>query len=735
MRLFKKRRKDREDPIQLEESEIIRRCIQSGDVVFDVGAHHGAWSEAVLKHQTRAELHVFEASGASHIEVADRLSDRAQVNHLAVSNHVGETTFHTCRDDARLSSIYRPKNAEEQIPPSGYAEETVPCTSLDAYWGDERRQINFLKLDVKGAEYDALRGANRLLRRGQIDYIQFEYGGTFQDAGVTLENVWSLLRRAGYRMFLVKGPKFSELKTFQKSDETYQFSNVLAVHGRLAPMFAGEPGDITLRTDEIVRHGIEPRGVLRVGAHQGQEVDAFRKLGLSPIVLVEADPALAQGLRDTYSDDSNIIVIEGAASDRDGTAEFNLASSDQPGLPVASTMPEEKTTVQTFRLDKALADAGVDASRLNLVVMDNQGAELKALRGASDLLQHVDAIQLGVCYDAPTDGRALIYDIDDFLAEAGMERVLTMTPDCRERGDGLYVRRPMVTDSRLGEMGRFANQVYQYMFLRCYAEEHGYDFANPPWIGDQLFHVQPGTPDVAKMAFSVEQQGLRLNDCNIANAPVTFPNTDILGYFQYDMRYYAPYKDIVLQDLAWRAPYAARAAQIRAAFDAAPGPVAAIHLRRGDYGYKYFFITPNEWYVDWLRDLRTEHPDLSVYIATDDPEAAATDFAEFNVISATDLGLSDHEPEFFADFTALSCADYVGVANSSFSFLASLLNGQAQGFARPSLLERKMIPFDPWTSEPLLYDTTAEKAGDEFMSDKEKSRSKHRIRKFFRGRK
>lgn len=693
-----------------------------------------------MQRHDQVELHVFEASSSSFVKVHDTLEGRATVNHVAMSNQVGEVTFHTYHDDARLSSIYRRESVEEQILPSGFVTETVPATTVDTYWKGQRRQINFLKVDVEGAEYDVLRGASRMLNEGKIDYLQFEYGGTFLDAGVTLQNVWSFLRRSGYRVFSVKGRDFTEMKTFSKSNENYQYSNFVAVNERLVSIFTGKTEDITLYIDKIKQHGIQPQGVLQVGAHQGQEVETFRKLKLDPIVLVEANPKLASALREKFADAKDVIVIEGAASDKEGTAEFNLASMDQsssllPSAKHSNLYPkitfDHKINVQTFRLDKTLADLGIDFSRLNLLVMDIQGAELLALRGATDILPHVEAIQLEVNFDELYEGCPLIYDLDDFLAGNDFLRVFTSTPYSADWGDGLYVRRPMITDSKLGQMGRFANQVYQYMFLRTYAEEHHYDMVTPVWAGEQLFNIQSGVKKVPQLPFTVEQKGLRLKDCNIANFPETFPNTDIQGYFQYDMRYYAPYQEMLLHELSFRPPYDSIAKQIRDVFEAAPGPVAAIHLRRGDYGTGNFFIPPNSWYIDWLMKLRQDHPDLSLYISSDDLEASESDFADFNRIRTEDLDLPDHGIEFFADFSALTRADFVGVANSSFSFLASALNPHAKGFARPSLDDKRMVAFEPWRSEPLMYGKTAEKAGEEFMSERAKTRSKYRIKKFF----
>ncbi len=705
--IISRRRKSKDDPIQREEGEIIKRCIKPGDVVFDIGAHRGLWSETVMKHHDKAEPHVFEASKRSFSKVYERLAGRASVCHFAMSSRARDVTLHTYHGDDKVNSLYRRESVEKLILSHGFVSEIVPATTVDEYWKGQRRQINFLKIDVEGVEYDVLLGANQMLKEGKIDYLQFKYGGAFRDANITLQNVWSFLRRSGYRVFSVKGRDFSEMKRFSKSNENYKNSIFIAIHERLVSLFTGQTEDATLFTREMKRHGVSLRGVLQMGAQPGQQIETFRKLKLDPIVLIETNPERIAILRKKYTASADVTVIDIASSDNNAAAEINFASIDQ-----------------------ALSDAAIDASQLNLLVVDTQEIELTALREVTEILPQIEAIQLKVNYTEPSEGCPLVYDLDDFLGTCGFLRVLAHSPENPDWADALYVRKPIVTDSRLGQMGRFANQAYQYMFLRAYGEEQRYDVKNPVWVGDQLFNIRRGTEEMPPLPFTVEQEGLRLRDCNIANSPVTFPNTDIQGYFQYDMRYYAPYQDLLLKEMSFRAPYDRMASQIRTFFEAAPGPVATIHLRRGDYGYGHFFIAPNAWYVEWLEILRQDHPDLMLYIASDSREAAGSDFDGFNQISSNDFDLPDHELGFFADFAALTRADFVGISNSSFSFLAAALNRQAKGFARPSLKEEKMIPFDPWSTEPLLYDKTAEEAGGEFMSEREKSRSNYRIRKF-----
>ena len=727
-----------EDVIQPEERMIISKCISSGDVVFDVGSHHGLWSKAVLEQVERIDLHVFEASKASHKEIVTQLGDKGKINHAAVTHSDGEITFNIYPDDDRLSSIYRRVSVEEELLPKGFDANTVPAVALDSYWTDLRRQINFLKIDVEGAEYDVLRGANRLLKAGNVDYIQFEYGGTFKDAGFTLRNVWSYLRRSGYAVFKVDKRKFTEIEKFTPGLEDYRFTNFLAVHERLRSRFLGKSEDIVLYLDKMKRYGFKPRGVLHVGAHKGQELPTYRANKLSPIVFVEANPDLAAALREKVRDDMDVHVIEAAASDRAGTATFNIASMDQSSslLPLqkhAVLYPkikyEKEIQVQTMTLDAIIEGTGIDPASINMLTMDIQGAELMALRGATETLKHIDAIQTEINYEELYEGCPHISDLDEFLMPFGFSRIKTVTPYNKGWGDAVYVKKPMIISSTLGSMGRFANKAFQYMFLSTYAAEHGFEFANMPWEGDDLYKVQPGVGLLPQVGRAFEQRLQHLNDCDIVNATEPLADADLQGYFQYNMKYYAPYRTEIEEDFSHKGIYLDAEIAMREAFKSLSGPVAVVHLRRGDYGTGIFFLPPNGWYVDWLRELRANHHNLQVYIATDDPNSAGADFEEFNVITAEQLKLSEVDHQFFYDFTAIRLGDYVAIANSSFSFLAAALNKNALMTVRPDPNAGKMVSFDPWSSDPLIRSANAENLGEEFMSDRAKTRSKYKIRK------
>jgi hypothetical protein len=68
------------------------------------------------------------------------------------------------------------------------------------------------------------------------------------------------------------------------------------------------------------------------------------------------------------------------------------------------------------------------------------------------------------------------------------------------------------------------------------------------------------------------------------------------------------------------------------------------------------------------------------------------------------LNIELPKANYYPDFYILTQLDVVAISNSSFSFVASMLNERAKFFCRPSLLSNKIIPFDPWDSYVLLIE-------------------------------
>ena len=119
---------------------MIARCLRDGDVVLDVGAHHGKWSEAVLAN-CKAEIHAFEASSEAHSVLTETFGDDITLNWNAVTNRNADQVFNVYRDDARLSSLHRRHSVESSLLTLGYDAITVPGITLDKYWMHRKDQL------------------------------------------------------------------------------------------------------------------------------------------------------------------------------------------------------------------------------------------------------------------------------------------------------------------------------------------------------------------------------------------------------------------------------------------------------------------------------------------------------------------------------------------------------------------------------------------------------------------
>jgi FkbM family methyltransferase len=164
-------------------------------VVFDVGANCGFFTALTLDRWREAQVHAFEpqknlTSQIEEFASFNQLSDRVRVNWAAVGAENGETEFHVHRNPIG-SSIVR-----EKVGARRRRTVRVPLLTLDEY--ARRHQIarvDVLKLDVEGAELEALRGAAEILKTVRVlfaefhpPHSQFADGATFlSERGLTCQ--------------------------------------------------------------------------------------------------------------------------------------------------------------------------------------------------------------------------------------------------------------------------------------------------------------------------------------------------------------------------------------------------------------------------------------------------------------------------------------------------------------------------------------------------------------------
>jgi hypothetical protein len=259
-----------------------------------------------------------------------------------------------------------------------------------------------------------------------------------------------------------------------------------------------------------------------------------------------------------------------------------------------------------------------------------------------------------------------------------------------------------ITNSLLGGMGYYGNQLFQYAFLKTYAAAHDLHVECPPWIGNYLFAADD--PPISRVLPVVEDVGDQL----IPQSKEVFRNCDFRGYFQYRTSYYAPYRDLIrslfqprpeIRDLV-KAGWQRVAQQGRT--------VVGLHLRRNDFGQGFVYITPSSWYLRWLEEIWPQLADPVLFIASDEPAKVLRDFKAYRPLSGREMQVGLPKAPYYPDFYALTQCDLLAIPNSTFSFAAAMLNSRLQKSVRSILPLQSFVEFDPWDDDPLHRQFNAE---------------------------
>ncbi|MCL4269497.1 MAG: FkbM family methyltransferase [Anaerolineales bacterium] len=130
--------------------------IQPDDVVVDIGAHIGGFAVRAAKQAHRGKVFAYEASSKNFAMLSENRNlnnaDNLHIHNVAISDHRGEMKFFMPGDNGALGSLMQEKDSPMEIVQS--------MTLADILSENRIERIDYLKLDVEGAEYDILLGCS-----------------------------------------------------------------------------------------------------------------------------------------------------------------------------------------------------------------------------------------------------------------------------------------------------------------------------------------------------------------------------------------------------------------------------------------------------------------------------------------------------------------------------------------------------------------------------------------------
>ena len=189
------------ESVEVESYRAFAAAITPGDVIYDVGAHIGTYTIIALRRSGPGGAVVaYEPDDAAREHLVRHLEwngagRSALIRAVCCGAVPGEATFY-----------YAPGEADGQsglVPVRGFSRRSVPVTTLDEEIAAIGLAPSLVKIDVEGAEWEVLKGAEFTLRRDRPRLLISLHPAALVASGATPDAVLEWLHARDYRFQIV----------------------------------------------------------------------------------------------------------------------------------------------------------------------------------------------------------------------------------------------------------------------------------------------------------------------------------------------------------------------------------------------------------------------------------------------------------------------------------------------------------------------------------------------------
>ena len=184
-------------------TNLIKKEIHRGDIVVDIGAHIGYYTLqfANLVGPT-GKVYAFEPEPKNF----ELLKKNVQINkhdnvvliQKIVSDKVGIVEFFISKFDSIGNKLFKSDESGSSI--------KVGSTTLDEYFKDLKKKIDFIKMDIQGGEGKAILGMKNLLKENKnLKIIQEWWPDALKQNHTNPEDHLKFLQHIGYKFYEIDG--------------------------------------------------------------------------------------------------------------------------------------------------------------------------------------------------------------------------------------------------------------------------------------------------------------------------------------------------------------------------------------------------------------------------------------------------------------------------------------------------------------------------------------------------
>ena len=192
---------------ELEELDFVRRTIQPGQTVLDIGANIGLFTVTMASVTgPTGKVYAFEpledlATLLARSVAENDFSDRVVLERAAINDKPGSGQLISASKTTNAGGAYLNNG---QVP-LGHEASEVKLITLDTY--PVRRPVHFIKIDVEGAELLAFRGARELLKHDRpVILSELHPEQLLKVSGCTAKEFVDELESYNYKCHELQGP-------------------------------------------------------------------------------------------------------------------------------------------------------------------------------------------------------------------------------------------------------------------------------------------------------------------------------------------------------------------------------------------------------------------------------------------------------------------------------------------------------------------------------------------------
>ena len=197
--------------------------------IFDVGANVGDYALMAQKFfGETADIFCFEPSMANFEKLLINAKGVKNIKtyHFGLGEKNEKMILFMNEKSSSLASLYQRQLAHFNLEMN--LKETVEIRTLDDFCAQNNiKHIHLLKLDAEGHEFKILKGAGSMIEAGNVDFIQFEFGGCDIDSHTFFQDFYYWLVPK-YKIFRILKNGLYPINKYRETNEIFITTNYLA---------------------------------------------------------------------------------------------------------------------------------------------------------------------------------------------------------------------------------------------------------------------------------------------------------------------------------------------------------------------------------------------------------------------------------------------------------------------------------------------------------------------------